>query len=202
MKAHKSWVFLRKFGMKRRGQEEGFTGPHIYPFLCCLLLSASLSEKKASHSSLWSWSASRGHGRTVLSILLLSFPAHQAHLEPDLSPSFGTTPWPSSTARDLGFAHHLEPRTRFCVHLFPCVGLNPDHFVSHKSSHRHWDFADWISKLGDNYFSISVIPAARIYSQFTVCNITHSHSSSSACSSSLLLSFPFLAAWGLSLHES
>lgn len=187
---------------EEKGTRRGIRGTTHLSFP---LLSASerISErKKASHSSLWSSSASRGHGRTVLSILLLSFPAHQARLEPDLSPSFGTTPWPSSTARDLGFAHHLEPRTPFCVHLFPCVGLNPDDFVSHKSSHRHWDFADWISKLGDNYFSISVIPAARIYSQFTVCNISHSHSSSSACSSSLLLSSPFLAAWGLSLHES
>lgn len=188
---------------KEKGRRRGIHGT---TYLSFPLLSAScdcISErKKASHSSLWSSSASRGHKKRVLSILLLAFPAHQAHLEPDLSPSFGTNSWPSSTAKDLGFAHHLELRTHFCVHLFHCVGPNPNDFVSHKSSRWHWDFADWISELGDNYFSISVISAAWIYSQFTVCNITHTHSSSSACSSSLLLSFPFPVAWGLSLLES
>lgn len=78
------------------------------------------------------------------------------------------------------------------MHPFYCVRQNPTDFVSHKSSRWRWDFADWISKLVDNYFSISVNPAGRIYSQYTKHNITHAHSSSSACSS---FSPPLFPCW-------
>lgn len=135
------------------------------------------------------------------SILLLPFPEHQAHLEPELSPSFGTTSWPCNTASDLRFGPHLKLRTSFCVHLFYLLGsiLTALYHINHRTDTGALQIG---LELGDNYFSISVIPVARIYSQFTACNITHSHSSSSAHSSSLLLSFSFPVAWGLSLHES
>lgn len=207
-KANKIWVFLGRAGVKRRGEKGNFRGPHVHPFSAALV-SSSLSEK-TSHSSLWSSSASKGHRRTVLSILLLLLPppGYRWYLQPDLGLSDGTRSWTSHllathlASSELGFTYGLKQRLCFCMYLFYHVRQNPAGFVSRKSSLWRWDFADWISKLVDNYFSISVIPAGRIYSQYTEHNITHAHSSSSACSSSLPLSFFLLVPWGLYLHES
>lgn len=190
--------------MKGWNEEKGWRrGIHGTTHLSFPLLSACcecISEREnASHSSLWSSSASRGHGKTASSSCLFQ---HTRHIWSLTSAPLLALPHGHGHSQRIGVCSPFQTEKSFCVHLFHCAGLNPDNSVSHKSLHWHWGFADWISELGDNYFSISVIPAARIYSQFTVCNITHSHSSSSACSSSLLLSLPFLVAWGLSLHES
>lgn len=192
---------------EEKGRKRELQGTTVHPFSAALE-SSSLSEK-TSHSSLWSSSASKGHSRTVLSILLLlSPPGYRWYLQPDLGLSDGTRSWTSDllathlASSKLGFTYGLKHRPCFCMYLFYRVRQNPAGFVSHKSSHWRWDFADWISKLVDNYFSISVIPAGRIYSQYTEHNITHAHSSSSACSFSLPLSSSLLVPWGLYLHES
>lgn len=197
--------FLVKGWSEEEGRQRGIPGTTLLTLLHCylLLVSSSLS-KKASHSSLWSSSASKGHRRTVLNMLLLSSAEYQPHLQPDLSLSYGSVPSCHSSRSQLAGVdiRFKTERPCFCIHLFYRVMLNPANFVSHKSSHWHWDFADWISKLVDNYFSISVIPVGRIYSQYTVHNIIHAYSSSSACSSSLPFSSSFPVPWGLYLHES
>lgn len=192
---------------EEKGRKREIDGTTRLSLLRCYLLlarSALRKKKKASHSSLWSSSASKGHRRRVLNILLLPSPEHQAHLQPDLGLSPGSVPSPRSSGHQrAGVSLRFKTeRPSFCLHLFYHVRPNPADFVSHKSSRWHQDFADWISKLVDNYFSISVIPAGRIYSQYTVHNITHAHSSSSACSSSPPTPSPFPVPWGLYLHES
>lgn len=77
-------------------------------------------------------------------------------------------PSPPALVSWMGLVNGFKQRQHSCSQLF--YSIRPI---------QHWEFADCISKLVDNYFSTSIIPAGRIYSQYTACSITLIHSFSS-----------------------
>lgn len=149
-----------------------------------LLLVRSSPSKKASHSSLWSLSASKGHRRTGLNS---SSSQLQNTKQTSACPA---GPSPPALLSWTGLENSFKQRLHPCSQLF--YTIRPI---------QHWEFADCISKTVDNYFSASTIPAGRIYSQYTACSITLFHSFSSNFFSLLPFSLYFPAPWELYLYE-
>lgn len=152
-------------------------------FIPPLLLAWSSLSKKASHSSLWSLSASKGHRRTR--------PNSSTSLLQNTKQTSSCPAGPSSPAllSWMGLLNGFKQRLHSCSQLF--YTIRPI---------QHWEFADYISNIVDNYFSASV-PAGRIYSQYTACSITLIHSFSSTFFLPLPFSLSFPASWELYLYE-
>lgn len=201
-KANKSWAHFSYKGLQWREREEK-RDSQDHTFIPPLLLSTTskiISEQKGKPQlplELTSKQRSQENKAEHPSPPSCSIPS-------ELQPALRTLrpPAPRPAASRVDYTCGLKQRLHFCTQLFYSIRPNPAGRASQKAPHWHQDFADCASKLVDNYFSISVNAAGRIYRQYTACNITHTHSSSSASFLSLPFSLSFPVPWGLCWHQS
>lgn len=133
-------------------------GPHVYPSSAA---SKIISERKGKPQLPLELISKQRAQENKAEFLLPAAEYHQTSAHP-------AGPSPPALVSWMGLVNGFKQRQHSCSQLF--YSIRPI---------QHWEFADCISKLVDNYFSTSIIPAGRIYSQYTACSITLIHSFSS-----------------------
>lgn len=120
---------------EEKGRKREIHGtPRLSLFRCWLLLASSSLRKKASHSSLWSSAASKGHGRMVPNILLRST-KHTCSLTRPLRwhPSFSPAPLAPSE-RDLADAIKQRDPVSACIYFITSGRILPTLYrINHRA---------------------------------------------------------------------